>query len=89
LNEASYHTNRTFGKFDRPSVSVIIHMKCDRTGRMYYIILKIGANSIIGVAGGHRLSKLFGLSAREFQNYTISCMSDHEQPLFLDRNIFV
>jgi hypothetical protein len=64
-------------------------MECDTTGRVYYTILNIRANSIIGVAVGYRLSKLFGLSVCEFQNYTISCMSDHERPLFLDRNIFV
>jgi len=40
-------------KLDRPSVSVIIHMKCNRTDKAYCTILNIGANSIIGATGAY------------------------------------
>jgi hypothetical protein len=40
-------------KLDRPSGSVIIHMKCNRTDKAYCTILNIGANTMIGATGAY------------------------------------
>ncbi|MFL6407706.1 MAG: hypothetical protein ACJ71F_11620 [Nitrososphaeraceae archaeon] len=44
---------------DRPSVSVIIHMKYNRIGKTYCLILNIGANSIIGATGAYWTEQAF------------------------------
>jgi hypothetical protein len=81
-------TQSMFGKFDRSSVSVIIRMKHNRPSMTYYLIINIGANGMIGVAGVYGLIKLFGVSACELQNYKISRIGDHEHPLFLENECF-
>jgi hypothetical protein len=40
-------------KLDRSSVSVIIHVKCNRTNKACCTILNIGASSIIGATGAY------------------------------------
>jgi hypothetical protein len=46
-------------KLNRPGVSVIIHMKCNRTDRAYCTILNIGASSIIGATGAYWTEQAF------------------------------